>query len=156
LPPIRVAVADDDAVFRAALVDVIEAEPGLTVVLAASSGSGFAGLVAQARPDVVVLDVRMPDGGPGVVRSILGSAGHRPPAVVVVSADSAPHTVRAMVQAGARGYLVKGRIGSSLPDLLTRIAGGEVVLAVPGAAELRSGLAEADTDGTAGHRDGAA
>jgi DNA-binding NarL/FixJ family response regulator len=141
--PIRVAVADDDAVFRTALVDVLEAEPGFTVVVTATSGAGFAALVAEARPDVVVLDVRMPGGGPAIVRSILEAGGSRPPAVVAVSADSAPRTVRSMVRAGVTGYLVKGRIGATLPDLVARIAAGEVVLAVPSAAELMAELTEA-------------
>ncbi len=151
--PIRVAVADDDAVFRSALVDVLEVDPGFDVVLTATSGAGFARQVAEARPDVVVVDVRMPGGGPELVRSVLGGPGA--PTVVAVSADSATHTVRSMVHAGVSGYLVKGRIGAVLPDLLARIAGGEVILAVPCAAEVLAELTEA-RGGLAGPRDGAA
>lgn len=140
--PIRVAVADDDAVFRGALVDVLGAEPGFTIVLTATTGAGLADLVVEARPDVVVLDVRMPEGGPDAVRAII-AARTRAPAVVAVSADSGSHTVRSMVRAGVVGYLVKGRIGAALPDLLTRVAAGEVVLAVPCAAQVMAELTRA-------------
>jgi DNA-binding NarL/FixJ family response regulator len=104
----------------------------------------------------VLLDVRMADGGPAAVRAVLEGGGSRPPAVVAVSADSGTHLVRSMVQAGVVGYLVKGRIGSSLPDLLSRVAGGEVVLAVPCAAEVLAELTAPATTGLAGPRDGAA
>jgi len=53
-----------------------------------------------------------------------------------VSAETAPQTLLGVLHAGARGYLVKGRIGGSLPDLVARCAQGEVVLATPTGAEV--------------------
>lgn len=135
---IRVVVADDDAAFREALVDVIGADPRFSVVAAASTGVDVADLALRSRADLVLLDVRMPSGGPEAARAVhqaATDAGVRPPAVVALSAQSAVHTVVAMLREGAVGYLVKGRIGSTLPDLLSRCAAGEVVLAVPSGAD---------------------
>jgi DNA-binding NarL/FixJ family response regulator len=142
---IRVAVADDDAVFRRALVDVLEVSPRFQVVLEATTGAGLGEEVLAARADLVLLDVRMPEGGPVAARAVLeATAGHsRPPVLVVVSADSSPHSIVTMVRAGATGYLVKGRIGSSLGELLVRCVEGELVLAVPRADDVRGRLLEA-------------
>ncbi len=131
---IRVVVADDDAAFRDALVDVVDADARFQVVASASTGEDIVGLVSGARADLVLLDVRMPGGGAIAARAIreaVESSDLRAPAVVALSAQSAVHTVVAMVREGAVGYLVKGRLGSALPDLLFRCAAGEVVLAVP-------------------------
>ncbi len=55
--------------------------------------------------------------------------------MVALTAQTGVTQVLAMLRAGALGYLVKGRVGHDLPDLLARCARGDVVLAVPGAAE---------------------
>ncbi len=135
---IRTVVADDDAAFRAAVVDVLEADPRFRVTEAVASGEDIGGIVVRARADVVLLDVRMREGGAVAAHAIHAAAaanGLRVPAVVAVSAQAAPHVVVEMLREGAVGYLVKGRLGSDLPDLLVRCASGEVVLAVPTAAE---------------------
>ncbi|GEP36495.1 hypothetical protein NPS01_01580 [Nocardioides psychrotolerans] len=84
-------------------------------------------------PDLVLLDVRMPGGGPDGARRLL--AGPPPtPAVVAVSAHTGASSVAAMVRAGVVGYLTKGRL-AGLPDLVARCAGGHVVLDASGAAD---------------------
>ncbi len=135
---IRVVVADDDAAFRGALVDVLDADRRFQVVAATCTGEGVVEVAACSRADVVLVDVRMVDGGPAAARAIrqaLEDGRLSGVAVVAISAQAPVHTVVAMLREGAVGYLVKGRIGSELPDLLARCAVGEVVLAVPGAAE---------------------
>jgi DNA-binding NarL/FixJ family response regulator len=138
---IRVAVADDDPSFRAALIDVLEADPRFTVVGAASNGEDLVRLAIETRPDLVVLDVRMPGGGPLAAKALREAAadgGMPVPVVAALTAQSAVATVVAMLREGAGAYLAKGRVGSDLPDLLVRSAEGEVVLAVPtGAQALR-------------------
>ena len=143
---IRVVVAEDDPAFRGALVDVLGADPRFQVARAVASGEDIVDVVGAAGADLVVLDVRMTDGGPTAARALRGAteAGVLPPVVVVaLSAQGAVHTVVDMLREGAVGYLVKGRIGSELPDLLARCAAGEVVLAVPGAAEALRQLSRA-------------
>lgn len=135
---IRVVVADDDAAFRGALVDVLDADRRFQVTAAMATGEQIVEVVAQAGADVALVDVRMIDGGPAAARAIreaIEDGRLHGVAVVAISAQAPVHTVVAMLREGAVGYLVKGRIGSELPDLLARCATGEVVLAVPGAAE---------------------
>lgn len=138
---IRVAIADDDRSFRTALIAVLVADPRFEVVGAVSNGDDLLRLAADARPDLVVLDVRMPGGGPAAARALREAAGdwETPvPVVVALSAQSAVDTVVAMLREGATAYLVKGELGSELPDLLVRSAAGGVVLAGPtGAQALR-------------------
>jgi two-component system nitrate/nitrite response regulator NarL len=137
MPQIRVAIADDDAGVLSALVDVLAADPRFEVVGAVATGEDLRSLVTEVGPDVVLMDVRMPGGGPvGALALSSTTSGHlrRRPAVVAVSAHTGAVTVATMLRSGAVGYLAKGRL-SGLPDLVARCANGEVVLAVPSAAE---------------------
>lgn len=136
--PIRVIVADDDESVRAAVADVLAADSRFTVVGATADGAGLQDLVVSTRPDLVVVDVRMPSGGPEAVARVLAAAsatGGSAASVVAISADTGTAAVAAMLRAGVVGYLAKGQIGGALPDLLVRCAGGEVVLAVPSGAD---------------------
>jgi DNA-binding NarL/FixJ family response regulator len=142
---IRVAVADDDDGFREALVDVLNADPRFTVVAAAATGDDLVRLACDTRPDLVVLDVRMPNGGPVALKALRQASegwGFPVPVVVALTAQSAVSTVLAMLGEGARGFLAKGRVEADLPNLLARSAAGEVVLAVPSAAEALRQLLE--------------
>ena len=130
---IGVVVADDDPGFTDAVVDVLRADPRFSVVGTAATGEDLVDLVAESDPDVVLLDVHMPRGGPAAARALTRTG--RGPVVVALSAQTGATHVLAMLRAGALGYLVKGRIGHDLPDVLVRCARGDVVLAVPGAAE---------------------
>ena len=133
---IRTIVGDDDGGFRAAVVEVLEADPRFAVVGEAADGVELLEVAASTRPDLVLLDVRMPSGGVVAARALVrmdgepGRAGIRP-LVVALSADTSPEVVAAMLQAGAVGYLAKGRLGATLTDLLARITEGELVVAVP-------------------------
>jgi DNA-binding NarL/FixJ family response regulator len=143
---IRVAIADDDPSFRSALIEVLEADSRFSVVGAVSNGDDLLRLARDTRPDLVVLDVRMPGGGHLAARALREAAAdwETPvPVVAALTAQSAVATVVAMLREGAGAYLVKGRVGAELPDLLVRSAEGEVVLAVPtGAQALQHLLAE--------------
>jgi len=132
MPPIRVLVADDDAKVLSALVDTLRSDERFAVVGTASSGTQACRLTEALHPDVVLLDVRMPGGGAAAVAVI--QLLPDPPAVIAVSAEVGVKTVVDLVTAGAVGYLPKSGIGSALPELVARCAGGEVVLAVPTAA----------------------
>ena len=130
---IRVVIADDDDDVRDALSEVIEADVRFTVVGTARTGDEAVAVVAACLPDVVLLDVRMPGGGPEAARRLVNGP-RLAPVVVAVSAHTGASTIVAMVRAGAVGYLTKGRL-TDLTDLVARCAGGQVVLAAPGAAE---------------------
>ena len=126
----RVVVADDDPTFRSAAVEVLEADARFTVVAAVSSGAGLVELVEESAADVVLLDVRMPGGGPAAAQQLTDRFGRRV-VLVAVSAQLETATVFRMLRAGTTGYLPKGRLGASMPDLIARCAEGELVLAVP-------------------------
>ncbi|CAN5617229.1 hypothetical protein BH10ACT8_BH10ACT8_29070 [soil metagenome] len=130
---ISVIVADDDALVRDALCATFHADDRFTVVATATNGLDAVELVRQHRPDVVLLDVRMPGGGVEAARAIRNSDSGT--TVVVVSAKIDAHLVADMLRVGARGMFVKGRLGDSLPDLVARCRAGEVLLATPAAAE---------------------
>jgi DNA-binding NarL/FixJ family response regulator len=145
---IRTVVADDDPAFRGALVDVLGADPRFLVVEAVPTGEGIVAVARRADAHLVVLDVRMPEGGAPAARSIRQATEDgslHEVVVVALSAQASTHAVVSMLREGALGYLVKGRIGSELPDLVARCAAGELVLAVPHAEEALRQLARADT-----------
>jgi DNA-binding NarL/FixJ family response regulator len=86
---IRVLVADDSAVFRDAAAAVVDASPGHELVAAAASGEAAVELAAATRPDLVLLDVRMP--GIGGVEAARRIAADHPEAVVALfTADGEP------------------------------------------------------------------
>ncbi|WP_343907597.1 response regulator transcription factor [Nocardioides aquiterrae] len=138
---IRVVAADDDATVRAAVRDVLEADGRFEVVGLAGSGYELLALTNRHEPDLVLVDLRMEGGGVDGVRAVATLPGPRTlPAVVALSAQTAPSVVVETLRAGAVGYLAKGRSGSGLPDVLARIAAGDVVIAVPSASTVLAHL----------------
>jgi DNA-binding NarL/FixJ family response regulator len=142
---IRVLVADDDEVMRRAMVDVLTAHGGFTVVADVASGAALPDLVAETRAQLVVLDVRMPAGGVTSARAL--RAQEPSPVVVAVSASNDVPTVAAMFRAGATGFLAKGHLGTTFADDLVRCLGGQVMIAVPHGAQVLRALG----DPTLGH-----
>ncbi|GAA4368902.1 response regulator transcription factor [Nocardioides caricicola] len=152
MPQIRVAIGDDDRTFREAVSDVLTADPRFAVVAAVGSGPELREVVAALRPDVALVDIRMPGGGATAVRGLRaddreraeaeGDAPDTPVVVIALSAHTGVSDVRDLLAAGATGYLAKGNLGAALPDLVHRCASGEVVLAVPSGAKALLMLAE--------------
>jgi two-component system nitrate/nitrite response regulator NarL len=137
---IRVVVADDDDLMRRAIVDALNAHDAITVVGDAATGVGLPELVAEARADLVVLDVRMPAGGAEAARAL--RARDPQTVVVAVSANNDVSTVAAMVRAGATGFLAKGHLGTTFADDLVRCTQGEVMIAVPHAVQVLHALGD--------------
>ena len=132
---IRVVVADDDAMFRKAAVGLLETDPRITVIGEAADGDALLDLAMITEPDVILLDVRMPGGGVASAQALAdlaaGTGRRWQPAVIAVTAEWAPDVVESMLRAGVVGYVAKGRIGSTLGDVVCRVHEGEVVLAAP-------------------------
>jgi DNA-binding NarL/FixJ family response regulator len=129
---IRVVVADDDKGVRSALCAVLDDDERFTVVGEASDAPEAIVVTALERPDVVLLDVRMPGDGLEAARTI--RAANEQVTLIAVTASADAHLIARMLLAGARGVLVKGRLGD-LADMIARCHAGEVVLAAPAAAE---------------------
>jgi DNA-binding NarL/FixJ family response regulator len=136
---IRLLVVDDHPVVRAGMVAVLGEESDFEVVGEAANGAEALGLVPRLRPDVVLMDLRMPvmDGAEATAR-ITAEVG-APHVLVLTTYDTDADIVRA-VEAGARGYLLKDAPTDVLADAIRRAARGETVLAPPVAARLADRL----------------
>ncbi len=144
----RVLVVDDHPVVRGGLVGWLAAQEDLDVVGEAADGLEALAQVAATRPDVVLMDLRMPrmDGVTAIERLAVSHPGVR--VLVLTTYDTDADIVRA-VAAGATGYLLKDAPLPQLADAVRAAARGETVLAPPVAArlvsQLRAPAAEAPT-----------
>lgn len=115
--PIRVLLADDHAVVRAGIRQFLEHAPDITVVAEADDGATAQTLIAQHQPDVAVLDIQMPQAsGIEVTRWI--RAQHPGVGVLVLTAYDDDPYVKAVVQAGANGYVLKT---ASPPEIIQAV-----------------------------------
>ncbi len=120
----RVAIVDDHGLFRAGV--RAELEGHVELVGEAASVDEAVALVAAQRPDVVLLDVHMPDGGGVAV--IRGSAAEAPDTLfLALSASDAAEDVIATIRAGARGYVTKNIATDELLDAIARVQAGDAV-----------------------------
>ena len=125
--PIRVLVADDQALVRSGFRVILESEPDLVVV--GEAGDGFAVLdqVRALSPDVVLMDIRMPglDGLAATER--LQAMAEAPRVVVLTTFDQNEYVVRAL-RAGAYGFLLKDAPSSRLVNAVRAAAGGDALI----------------------------
>lgn len=130
---IRVLVVDDHPVFRAGLVAVLDDLDEVDVIAQAGSGREAIAAVAQHGPDVVLMDLRMPDLG-GLEATARLTVEHPEAAVIVLTMDSDDDSVFAALRAGARGYLLKEADVEDIGRAIRGVARGEAVFG-PGIAE---------------------
>ncbi|MFJ1792837.1 response regulator [Kitasatospora griseola] len=125
---IRVLLVDDQPLVRASLDMIITDAPDLTVVGEAGTGTDAVRLAAELRPDIVVMDIRMP-GMDGIEATRLITAAPDAPQVLVLTTFDQDEHVYGALQAGASGFLVKDM---ELDDILTAIrvvAAGNALIA---------------------------
>ncbi len=129
-PPVRVVIADDQPVVRAGFAAILDAQPDIEVRGEAADGREAVEVARRVRPDVVLMDVRMPvlDGiaataalaGPGVVD---------PVRVLVLTTFDLDEHVHDALRAGASGFLLKDASRSQLVEAVRTVAAGDALLA---------------------------
>lgn len=125
---IRVLIVDDHEMVREGLMAMLRPEPDFEVVGQTGRGAEVADLVENSRPDVVLLDARLPDiSGVEVCRRL--SRKHPDVAVIILTTYTDVELVQECLQAGARGYVVKDVERFSLKESIRAVSRGEAVLA---------------------------
>jgi DNA-binding NarL/FixJ family response regulator len=110
---IRVMVVDDHAIVRQGISDVLASDDDIEIVALAKSGAEAVGMVAELRPDVVLMDLSMPgmDGVAATQQTMAAAPGVR---VVMLTSFAEPQHVNAALDAGAVGYLLKDAEGEEI------------------------------------------
>jgi DNA-binding NarL/FixJ family response regulator len=127
--PVRVLVVDDQALVRAGFRMILEAEPDLVVAGEARDGEQALTEAARCRPDVVLMDVRMPglDGIEATRRLLRGGNGTAPRVIMLTTFDMDEY-VHDALRAGASGFLLKDVPPEQLVDGIRAVVSGEALL----------------------------
>lgn len=127
---IRVVVADDQDLVRTGLVMILGAQPDLEVVGEAADGLAALDLATRLRPDVLLVDIRMPGlDGVEVTRRLAGPDVTDPMAVVVITTFDLDEYVLGALRAGARGFLLKDAGPELLVQAIHAAANGDALIA---------------------------
>jgi DNA-binding NarL/FixJ family response regulator len=125
---ISVVVADDQALVRTGLRTILENAGGFDIVGEASDGADAVRLCRDARPDAVLMDVRMP-GMDGIEATRQIRAGSRPPRVLILTTFDLDEYVYAGLRAGASGFLLKDTLADELISAIQVVVAGNAVVA---------------------------
>lgn len=124
--PIRVLLADDHPVVRGGLIALLDTLPGITVIGQVGDGAAALREVALLRPDVIVMDLRMPGmDGVEAIRRI--ATGHPGTAILVLTMFDEESLITEALAAGARGYLLKGAEQEEIERAIRTVAAGATI-----------------------------
>ena len=128
-PPgeIRVLLVDDDALVRAGLSMMLNGSDGLVIVGEAEDGDQVPAAVSKHRPDVVLMDLRMPRVD-GIAATRRLRAVPRAPEVIVLTTFDADENVLGALRAGASGFLLKDSPPAEIANAIRRVAAGDPIL----------------------------
>ncbi len=143
---IRVVLADDQALVRAGLRMIIDAQPDMEVVGEAADGRRAVSLARTLKPDVCLFDIRMPElNGIDATRKLAGAGVADPPAVVVITTFDLDEYVHDALKAGARGFLLKDAGPDLLIQAIHAAAKGDALIAPSITARLLDKFAALDS-----------
>jgi len=126
---IRVAIADDQQLIRAGFRSLLEAEADLEIVGEAATGTDAVAVVTRERPDVVLMDIRMPEGdGLWATERIVADPALSGTHIVIVTTFELDEYVGHAIRAGASGFLVKDTEPVELIRAVRVVAGGDALL----------------------------
>ncbi|WP_175412577.1 response regulator transcription factor [Streptomyces sp. TRM64462] len=153
-PPLRAVIADDQALVRTGFKMILAAD-GIEVTAEAADGAEAVAAVRRTRPDVVLMDIRMPEmDGIEATRRIIGDAGPDGTRVIILTTYDLDHNVYAALTAGASGFLLKDVTPEHLVAALRLVQTGDALLAPTITRRLIERFAQHDEPQTiAPHRD---
>jgi len=144
---IRVAIADDQQLIRGGFRSLLESEADIEVVGEAGTGTEAVALVTALKPDVVLMDIRMPDGdGLWATEQIAANPALADTHIVIVTTFELDEYVGQAIRAGASGFLVKDTEPVELIRAVRVVAGGEALLSPGVTKRLLERLAGSITD----------
>jgi two-component system NarL family response regulator len=123
---IRVLIADDHPIFRVGLRNLIDQQPDMQVVAEAGDGPEAVRVISDRRPDITLLDLRMPSmDGPQVISAVL--ANDPQARIIILTTYDGDEDIYRAVQAGARGYMLKDTFPEGMLDAIRDVhAGGHL------------------------------
>jgi DNA-binding NarL/FixJ family response regulator len=141
-PPIRVALVDDQALFRAGIRMLVDSQPDLEVVAEASDGREAVAVLRAARPDVVLMDIRMPvmDGLEATAELL---RDEHPPRIVMLTTFDLDEAAARAIRQGASGFLLKDADPEFLLAAIRTVHAGSAVIAASATRELFGHFADA-------------
>jgi len=125
--PVKIMLVDDHEIVRMGIRTLLERRAGFTVVGEAGTAAEAVSVARESRPDVIVMDIRLPDGsGVEATREI---RGERPDTkVIMLTSYADDEAIYGSIMAGASGYLLKQTRGQTLAEAIERVAHGESLL----------------------------
>ena len=124
MPNLRIVVADDHPLMRRGICDLLESEPGWKVVAEASNGREAVEAMTGSKPDVLVIDLAMPElNGLTATREILRALPKTE--VVLLTMHNTEQVIREVLESGARGFVLKSDAGQNLVAAVKAVAAGK-------------------------------
>jgi len=141
---IGVLIVDDHPVVREGMTAILRSQKDMKVLAQAADGQEACDLCDQLSPDVLLLDLRMPEkDGLQVISELMSRQGSKPRIIVMTTYES-EEDIRRALRAGAKGYLVKGTPPEGIWDAVRRVAAGDSLLPAAIASKLAESMAHAE------------
>ena len=140
----KVMIVDDHPLMRVGIAAIINARSDMTVVAQAGTGEEAVSLFRREQPDVTLMDLRLPGALGGVDAIARIQAMHPRAKIIVVTTYEGDEDIHRALEAGARGYIIKGMPYQTLIDALQRVHSGGRFLPPPVARALASRMPDSD------------